>query len=991
MKKLPQKALIIILSLILAFSVLTITGLVGCSGCNNGDDYTEATAADPLPFFISQQTNGNMNIEWDAIEGASTYAIYHSSSRFGSLTRLIATAATNFTHTNPATGRFDNHYTVIPFDSQGRAIVNMSWNYVDYNYHITHELVGVMTSENYQDFLPRTVQTFRIYHRPNAESVFERIGITQNGVRTFSARLLDFDIRESQFRIDPMGYFENEAGVMEQRVVTSLWDNDSDLFNNNVLTDPSYTASASAIPGVTLPTVRQNRNVVVTKHTPYVISYERQMFGTNVWIFNENDDPNVINREINRVGDAMRTHLNVSQFSDDRFSFFFRPGEYQDLGRMNIGFYMHIAGLGRNPVYTELHGSIFTPSALPMNNPWGGSGHVMGNNVTHNFWRLAENFQINRPIGQGPALQWSVSQAAPIRRIMVNGTTNYHQNSGWASGGFAADMIFNGPVNGGSQQQWYTRNSHFGTHAMSGVSWNKVTVASTGIAHGHNYMTGGTDTWLSVDNVNSWLDNTPDMAWIGTELGMERMREKPFLYFNVETQGYYVFVPGWRTNPMGPSWNADYACVAGVASTARSLCVETYFFVARPGDSAAYINRQLAAGKHLLLTPGMFEAEVPIVISQPNTIMLGLGLATVFPGENNRDGGVFIYDVEGVVAAGFVLDAHFDSTYLIRIGELGAQENTGNPNNPIFVSDVFTRVGGVVWANTHAEVSVCINANFVVGDHFWIWRGDHGRGIAWCQSSPAHPVSNPRGIQNSAPFGLVVSGNRVTMHGLFVEHFNKWQTVWLGEEGRIFFYQSETPYEVPDQQSYMSHVGYRLDNGEWVQDPTSAGVYGWAAIKVSNNVNRFFATSLGLYGVFNRYAVTKQNGIEVPNRPGVMVRDAFTNEIGGAHSWAGGPATGGFPAWEGNIGQHARTLHVINNTGPMAIGAQIGSNQRVQYFHNGIARSIQQQAVGHVTGLQFPEGNWDTLFRRVHYRGSWQLKGWQNSGSAWRCLCQKCV
>jgi hypothetical protein len=73
----------------------------------------------------------------------------------------------------------------------------------------------------------------------------------------------------------------------------------------------------------------------------------------------------------------------------------------------------------------------------------------------------------------------------------------------------------------------------------------------------------------------------------------------------------------------------------------------------------------------------------------------------------------------------------------------------------------------------------------VIGDHLWIWRADHGDReggrvhVGWTEST--------------ADQGLIVNGDDVTIHGLFVEHFQKYQVTWNGERGRTFFYQCELP------------------------------------------------------------------------------------------------------------------------------------------------------------------------------------------------------
>ena len=54
-------------------------------------------------------------------------------------------------------------------------------------------------------------------------------------------------------------------------------------------------------------------------------------------------------------------------------------------------------------------------------------------------------------------------------------------------------------------------------------------------------------------------------------------------------------------------------------------------------------------------------------------------------------------------------------------------------------------------------------------DNIWAWRGDHGNGIGW--------------TANTADTGVVVNGDDVTAYGLFVEHYQKYQTIWNGENG----------------------------------------------------------------------------------------------------------------------------------------------------------------------------------------------------------------
>jgi formate hydrogenlyase subunit 4 len=49
------------------------------------------------------------------------------------------------------------------------------------------------------------------------------------------------------------------------------------------------------------------------------------------------------------------------------------------------------------------------------------------------------------------------------------------------------------------------------------------------------------------------------------------------------------------------------------------------------------------------------------------------------------------------------------------------------------------------------------------------------------------------------PFGLILYGAALKLfaYGLFVEHFQEFQTVWNGDRGAVYFYQSELPYDPP--------------------------------------------------------------------------------------------------------------------------------------------------------------------------------------------------
>ena len=62
---------------------------------------------------------------------------------------------------------------------------------------------------------------------------------------------------------------------------------------------------------------------------------------------------------------------------------------------------------------------------------------------------------------------WAVSQASPLRRLVIKNNLKLFEYkgggaAGYASGGFLSDSVVEGLVASGSQQQWLTRNCHIG-------------------------------------------------------------------------------------------------------------------------------------------------------------------------------------------------------------------------------------------------------------------------------------------------------------------------------------------------------------------------------------------------------------------------------------------------------------------------------------------------------------------------------------------------
>jgi hypothetical protein len=105
-----------------------------------------------------------------------------------------------------------------------------------------------------------------------------------------------------------------------------------------------------------------------------------------------------------------------------------------------------------------------------------------------------------------------------------------------------------------------------------------------------------------------------------------------------------------------------------------------------------------------------------------------------------------------------------------------------------------------------------------------------------------------------------VNGDDVTIYGLFVEHHQQFQVLWNGNRGRTYFYQSEIPYDPPNQSAYSS----------------APGVDGWASYKVSDAVKSHEAWGLGVYSVFTYPDVFLSHAFEVPLTPQVRFHHMIT-------------------------------------------------------------------------------------------------------------------
>ena len=284
-----------------------------------------------------------------------------------------------------------------------------------------------------------------------------------------------------------------------------------------------------------------------------------------------------------------------NQFGTQRYAILFEPGTYgssTDPLTFQVGYYTQVAGLGVQPADVTINGAIdvFNDNCPPPTKGGTCDGLV-------NFWRSLSNLTLNfTPLSSPSASDfvpatnedpgcnntfeyWAVSQAAPMRRVIMNGNVSLQDfcNEGFVSGGFLADDEFNGGavINAG-QQQFFTRNSNIDSWT-NGV-WNQVFLGDNG-APASAFNGPGSNQYTT-------LPSTPVS------------QEEPFLY--ADSHGdYNVFVPAVRTTRSARPTRV--AARPGVRSRSRR------FFIASPSTPVGQINAALARGQNLILTPGVYK------------------------------------------------------------------------------------------------------------------------------------------------------------------------------------------------------------------------------------------------------------------------------------------------------------------------------------------------------------------------------------------------
>ena len=563
----------------------------------------------------------------------------------------------------------------------------------------------------------------------------------------------------------------------------------------------------------------------------------------NIYIFKPGDDLNTqaVLNSINYMQKGTDTGgTYAGQWSTNRYALLFLPGTYNVT--FQIPYYVSVIGCGKNPDAVAFNGGPVVYNSV--------DGSNEKHNGLNNFWRSCENVKVTNqqtsyvppqgmdvpPPGMGKlvGMTWAVSQAAPLRKVHVAGNlTLFDITQGdpnpMTSGGFAANCKIDGTLWPGSQQQFLFRNCDLEAGTTKSGVWNTV--------------------YLGCKNppaATCPLDNLQkDYIGVNVEKTL-KIREKPNLSF-IDGK-FKVLVYRVNKDIVGAQWE-DPQIILDVCND---------FYVATPSSKAKDINSSINKGKHVLFTPGIYsQLGGSIRVNRAGTILLGIGFPTLVSNSSDPTC-ISVGDVEDVTIAGILIQSGKNTDVLCKFGDTAKNAQSG------YIYDFFVRVGGPDTAPTNANVMLEINSSGVVCDNLWLWRADHGidhNFIGW--------------DKNTCKNALVVNGDNVTIYGLAAEHTQSDIVLWNGNNGYNVFYQSELPYDVPNDTSIIKKY----------QDDV-------VSYRVTGTGHQAFGS--GAYSYFNVAPVVAQNGFVVPAN--TKMTNTFTVFLAGPNSQGG-------------------IAHVVNNLG----------------------------------------------------------------------------
>ena len=592
-------------------------------------------------------------------------------------------------------------------------------------------------------------------------------------------------------------------------------------------------------------------------------------FPDNVYIFTQTDanSPGDMQNKINNlfngpprqggIGNHKKKTDNPGQNSLNNYAFLFMPGTYNV--DIPIGYYTHVAGLGKNSTDVTMTGGPIVEN--------GSDDYQIG--ALNNFWRSCENMTVNPTktnyLGNN-TMTYAVSQACSLRSVNINGNLALAEmadstDMGYSSGGFMANCKISGILAMGSQQQFICRNTEYGT--FPDTSWNHVNVGCTSTQGARKGCCIPTPTKpVAITHNLTVVDKTPSVY------------EKPYLASlnprnptdrNSIINSIVVMCPSLLTNSSGTSNNTNIQIPS------------TNYRIVNENITGALLNQILAnTDIHcIIFSPGRYNIETPINLS--NQLLFGLGLPVL---RSTNDNSI-------VVGYGSMCGIIFDA------GSGGNGHNilvNLKDTSPSHLWDIYCRVGGGT-NNTDVysiDTMLYIGGNSSILDNVWCWVADH-------YADDNSYVGWDKAICNT---GINVSGKDVIAYGLFSEHTRNRNVYWSGDNGQVYMFQSEFNYYIPTLYDFVSYeIDPKVSNHKlygagaysfFENEPTggdlkvpmvSAG-FKWGSTNVDyqNLVTVFLNGYGGISYIFNTIGIPVQYNVDAKGNVGTQIAIACKDD-----------------------------------------------------------------------------------------------------------------
>ena len=325
-------------------------------------------------------------------------------------------------------------------------------------------------------------------------------------------------------------------------------------------------------------------------------------FGANVYIFTPDMPVSTIQATVDQISSMQVSN----QFGTQRYALLFEPGTYGSAAtplNFQVGYYTTVAGLGANSLDVVINGSIDV-----YNQCIAGSCTAL-----ENFWRSLSNLTINvtnPTFGCQTGEFWAVSQAAPMRRVAVNGLVtlqDYCTQPAFASGGFIADSQFTASTSSmpdSSSGSPATAILMAGPTASGTRFFPESSARPRSASPQQLAAAGRTPRSLPARSLAKSLTSTSMGTAITASL-FRRCSEIPS-------------EPVWAAGP-----------TAGIVTQHRSVLHRATDRQRRPHQCA------LLLGKNLIFTPGVYNLDRAIIVPYPDTVVLGIGFPTLVPQNGN--------------------------------------------------------------------------------------------------------------------------------------------------------------------------------------------------------------------------------------------------------------------------------------------------------------------------------------------------------------------